>query len=119
MSQQTVHGIEIGFVAIVFASSILYLARRQRISFRYTMGWLALCVISAFTGLLIPVLKPLATKLQLDAFTLIGSGAIVILLALCIQLSISISGLQRQVQKLNEDIALHRKTAEGSDGASK
>jgi hypothetical protein len=119
MSQQTIHGIEIGLVAIVFAFSILYLARRQRISFRYTMGWLALCAISAFTGLLIPVINPLATKLQLDAFTLIGSSAIVILLALCVQLSISISGLQRQMQKLNEDIALHKNAVEGPNAASK
>jgi hypothetical protein len=83
------------------------------------MGWLALCVISAFTGLLIPAIKPLATKLQLDAFTLIGSSAIVILLALCVQLSISISGLQRQMQKLNEDIALHKNAVEGPNAASK
>ncbi len=119
MSQQVVQAIEIAAVALVFAISILYLARRQRISFRYTIGWLTLCVVSAFTGLLIPLIKPLATKLQLDAFALIGASAIIILLALCIQLSISISGMQKQLQQLNEDLALQKKAAEDSRAASK
>jgi len=119
MNQQTAQAFEIGFVAIIFALCILYLARKQRISFRYTMGWLTLCVISAFTGLLIPLIKPLAAKLQLDAFALIGASAIIMLLALCIQLSISISGLQNQMQRLNEDLALQKKIVEDSRAASK
>ena len=119
MSQEAAQALEIAVVALLFTLTILYLAKMQRISFRYTMGWLTLCVISAFTGLLIPLVKPLATKLQLDAFALIGASAIIILLALCIQLSISISGLQKQVQQLNEDIALHKKAVEDSHAASK
>jgi len=119
MSQQVVQAIEIAAVALVFTISILYLARRQRISFRYTIGWLTLCVVSAFTGLLIPLIKPLATKLQLDAFALIGACAIIILLALCIQLSISISGMQKQLQQLNEDLALQKKVVEDIHAASK
>ena len=119
MSQQVAQGLEIAAVALVFTLTVLYLAQRQRISFRYTMGWLTLCVISAFTGLLIPLIKPLAAKLQLDAFALIGASAIIILLALCIQLSISISGMQRQVQQLNEDLALQKKVVEDIHAASK
>ena len=119
MSQQVAQALEIGAVGLVFTLSILYLAQRQRISFRYTMGWLTLSVISAFTGLLIPLIKPLATKLQLDAFAFIGASAIIILLALCIQLSISISGLQKQVQQLNEDLAMHKKAVEDSRAAGK
>jgi hypothetical protein len=64
-------------------------------------------------------MKPLATKLQLDAFALIGACAIIILLALCIQLSISISGMQKQLQQLNEDLALQKKAAEDSRAARK
>ena len=119
MSQQAAQALEIAAVALIFTASILYLARTNRISFRYTIGWLTLCVVSAFTGLLIPLIKPLATKLQLDAFALIGACAIIILLALCIQLSISISGMQKQLQQLNEDLALQKKAAEDSRAASK
>ena len=119
MSQQAAQALEIAAVALIFTASILSLARTNRISFRYTMGWLTLCIISAFTGLLIPLIKPLATKLQLDAFALIGACAIIILLALCIQLSISISGLQKQLQQLNEDLALQKKVVEDSHASGK
>jgi cell division protein FtsL len=34
--------------------------------------------------------------------------AILILVLICIQLSVSISGLQKQVQSLSEDLALHK-----------
>jgi hypothetical protein len=73
------------------------------------MGWLTLSVLSAVGGLLLPVIEPLSRKFQLGAFSLVGALAVIVLLSLCIQLSISISGLQRQLRKLNEDIALQKK----------
>jgi hypothetical protein len=114
MSQQAAQALEIAVVSTVFGLFIVYLARKQRISFRYTVGWLALCVIGALSGLLIPVITPLASALQLDAFSFVGAIAVIVLLALCVQLSISISGLQNQVQLLNEDLALHKKAVEES-----
>ena len=117
MSQQAAQALEIAVVSLAFAIFVVYLARKQRISFRYTVGWLVLCVIGALSGLLIPVITPLALALQLDAFSLVGAAAIVVLLALCVQLSISISGLQRQVQLLNEDLALHKRAVEDSSAA--
>ena len=119
MSQQVAQAIEIAVAALIFAVVIIRLSRRQSISFRYTVGWLVLCGISMFAGLLIPIIKPLASRLQLDAFTLVGASAIIVLLALCIQLSISISGMQKQLQQLNEDLALQKKAAEDSRAASK
>ena len=114
MSQQAAQALEIAVVSTVFGLLIVYLARKQRISFRYTVGWLALCVIGALSGLLIPVITPIASALQLDAFSFVGAIAVIVLLALCVQLSISISGLQNQVQLLNEDLALHKKAVEES-----
>ena len=119
MSQHVAQALEIAAVAVVFILSILYLAQKQRISFRYAIGWLTLCIIAGFTGLLIPIFEPLAAKLQIDAFALIGAGAIIVLLSLCIQLSISISGLQKQVSLLNEDLALQKKAVEEARAASK
>ena len=109
VDQQRVQAIEIAVVACGFAVSIIVLSRRNRISFRYTMGWLTLSALSAVGGLLLPVIEPLSKKLQLDAFSLVGALAVIVLLSLCIQLSISISGLQRQLRKLNEDIAIQKK----------
>ena len=114
MSQQVTQAIEIAAAALAFAIFVFYLARKQRISFRYTVGWLFLGTIGAFSGLLIPAISPLANTLQLDAFSLVSAVAVIVLLTLCVQLSISISGLQRQVQLLNEDLALHKKAVEDS-----
>ena len=114
MSQQVAQALEIAIISSAFAIFIVYLARKQRISFRYTVGWLVLCSIGALSGLVIPVITPLASTLRLDAFSLVGAIAIIVLLALCVQLSISISGLQRQVQVLNEDLALHKIAVEDS-----
>ena len=109
VSQQRVQAIEIAVVACAFAIAIITLSRRNRISFRYTMGWLTLSVLSAVGGLLIPVIEPLSRKFRLDAFSLVGALAVIVLVGLCIQLSISISGLQQQLRKLNEDLALQKK----------
>jgi hypothetical protein len=109
VSQQRVQAIEIAIVACLFAVAVVVLSRKGRISFRYTIGWLALCALSAFGGLLLPVIEPLSRKFQLDAFSLVGALSITVLLSLCIQLSISISGLQSQLRKLNESFAIQQK----------
>ena len=109
VSQQRVQAIEIAIVACLFAIGVISLSRRGRISFRYTVGWLTMCLLSAFGGLLLPVIEPLSRKFQLDAFSLVGALAVIVLLSLCIQLSISISGLQSQLRRLNEDVALQKK----------
>ena len=109
VSQQRVQAIEIAIVACLFAVAVVALSRKGRISFRYTMGWLSLSALGAFGGLLLPVIEPLSRKFQLDAFSLVGALSIIVLLALCIQLSISISGLQSQLRKLNESFAIQQK----------
>jgi hypothetical protein len=112
MSQQLAQSLEIAIVALIFGIVVLYLSQKQAISFRYTVGWLMLCAIGMSTGFLIPVIGPLTSILQLDAFAFVGGAAIIVLLAICIQLSISISGLQRQLQRVNEEIALHKNIIE-------
>ena len=109
VGQQRIQAIEIAIVACLFAIAVISLSRRGRISFRYTIGWLTLCLLSALGGLFLPVIEPLSRKFQLDAFSLVGALAVIVLLSLCIQLSISISGLQSQLRRLNEDIALQKK----------
>jgi hypothetical protein len=109
VSQQRVQAIEIAIVACLFAVAVVALSRKGRISFRYTIGWLSLSALGAFGGLLLPVIEPLSRKFQLDAFSLVGAISIIVLLSLCIQLSISISGLQSQLRKLNESFAIQQK----------
>lgn len=106
MSQVQIQLLEVALIALCFIVLIYVLARRGRLSFRYTVGWLTLFFVAATGGLIFPLIDPLAKLLQVSTLTVFLTVSIVVLLLICIQLSISISGLQRQLQKIAEDQAL-------------
>ncbi len=112
MSRQAVQILEVAIIAVVMGIFILSIARRQLISFRYTVGWLGLCAVTFIGSLLVPVVEPIARFLKVDPFTVVGGSAFLVLLAICVQLSISISGLQRQLHDVNEVVALLRDKVE-------
>jgi hypothetical protein len=68
--------------------------------------WLGLCAVTVLGALLVLIVEPEARFLNVDPFTVVGGSAFLILLSICIQLSISISGLQRQLHDVNEVVAL-------------
>jgi hypothetical protein len=112
VSPESVQLFEIALVACVFAAVIIILARKGRISFRYTMGWLSLGALGVLGGMLRPVISPISNRLRLDEFSFVAAIAIMVLLCLCVQLSISVSGIQNQLRKLNENHALLRNNLE-------
>ena len=112
MSRQAVQILEVATIAVLMGSFILAIARRQLISFRYTIGWLCLCGVTLLGALLVPVVEPIAKFLKVDPLTVVCGSAFLILLAICVQLSISISGLQRQLHDVNEVVALLRDKVE-------
>jgi hypothetical protein len=112
VSREAIQILEVAIIALLMGSFILAIARRQLISFRYTLGWLGLCAVTLLGALLVPVVEPIARILRVDPFTVVGGSAFLILLAICIQLSISISGLQRQLRQVNEVVALLRDKVE-------
>jgi hypothetical protein len=105
VSQETTQIFVSAVLSACLALFVYRLARRQRLSFRYTIGWLALCALGMFAGLFIPVVEPLSNFLQLSPAGLIAVGALSVLVLICVQLSASISGLQEQIRKLAEQIA--------------
>jgi uncharacterized membrane protein YfcA len=82
------------------------LGRKGRLSFRYAVGWLALAAVGVFAGAFIPVVSPVADWLEISPAALVAVGAILLLVSICIQLSISISGLQEQNRRLAEKLAI-------------
>jgi hypothetical protein len=112
VSRKAVQILEITIIAFLMSAFILSVARRQLISFRYTIGWLVLCAVTLLGAVLVPIVEPIAKFLKVDPFTIVGGSAFVVLLVICIQLSISISGLQRQLFELNEVVALLRDKVE-------
>jgi len=117
MSKEVLQGIVMGASSALLGFGVYMLARRQLLSFRYTAGWLALFGVGALSSALVPAAQPLASLIEVTPGVIVSAAGVLTLLAICVQLSISISGLQEQVRTLSEEIALQRVT--GDDHASK
>jgi hypothetical protein len=98
--------------SLMFLAAVYRLGRSQRLSFRYTVGWMILGALGVLAGLLVPVAEPIAKQLQVAPSALLGVGAVILLVVLCVQLSISISGLQEQVRRIAEETAFLRQEIE-------
>lgn len=92
--------------AAALMASTVVLVRLRLLSIRYGMGWLAVS-LAGLVGA--PLLSLLATQVESLGFTPTGFslGVFVAFLGLvCLQLSISLSGLHTAVQDLTEHAAL-------------
>ena len=92
----------VGFVTFIW---IYLTARKGLLNFRYTVGWLLLSTFGILAGLIIPLIAPIANFLAITPAALLAIGGIVLLIAICIQLSISISGLHERQRRLTEELA--------------
>jgi hypothetical protein len=115
VSSQLIQILEIMGLALCAFSLVLYLSRKQRLSFRYTIGWMVLSVFTFLGALVVPFIEPISEFLRIGPFAVVGAICLFVLLSICIQLSISISGMQRQISKLNEDSAMLRNMIEKFD----
>lgn len=106
MDQEQLQVLEIAVLSAVFISLVVVLARKQMLSFRYTLGWFVVFFISGTAGLLFPLATPIAKLLQISRPMVFVGLIVIALLLISIQLSISISGLQRKLQDLTETIAI-------------
>lgn len=114
MSKEIVQGIIIGASSTLLGLGVYVLARRQLLSFRYTAGWLALFGVGALSSLLVPAAEPLAGIIDVTPGVIVSAAGVLTLVAICVQLSISISGLQEQVRILAEEVALQRVNGENA-----
>jgi len=108
MSPQNFQAVSATLISVVFVISVYRLGRSQKLSFRYTVGWLTLGVLGVVAGVFSPLAAPLSDRLNLSPAALLGVGGLLLLLILCVQLSISISGLQEQVRTLAEEASYLR-----------
>jgi hypothetical protein len=93
-----------GSLALMVCTTIL--VRRGLLSIRYGLGWLAV----SLAGILgTPLLSVASSQVRRLGFTATGFslGVLIAFLGLiCLQLSISLSGLHRAVQDISEHAAL-------------
>jgi Na+/melibiose symporter-like transporter len=96
--------IELG--AVVLLCSSVVLVRLRLLSIRYGLGWITVSLIGIAAG---PVLVVLSGEVKRFGLTPTGFslGVLIVFLGLlCLQLSISLSGLHRAIQDLSEHGAL-------------
>ena len=105
MSQGSIQTLIATIAGLVMATSVYILARRRLLSFRYTVGWLLLCLFGITASALLEIVQPLAEKLKISPAALLSLGAMFLLLTICVQFSISISGMQEQIRRLAEEVA--------------
>lgn len=109
-----------GGLSLACLLTCLRLGRRGRLSFRYTLGWTALFGVGTISALLLPLVEPLADALSITPAAVVAILGLLLLLAICVQLSISISGIQEQSRRLSEKIALLESSVERmTDDSSK
>jgi hypothetical protein len=94
--------------SLSFAISIYRLAIKQKISFRYLVGWLSICALGIFSGIFLPVVEPVSIALQISPAALLAATGIILVIVICVQLTISISGMQQQIRKLSEEVSLRQ-----------
>jgi hypothetical protein len=55
-----------------------------------------------------PVVEPVSLALQISPAALLAATGIVLVIVICVQLTISISGMQQQIRKLSEEVSLRQ-----------
>lgn len=110
MSDRAVFTIEIAIVAIVFAIHVGRLSRKRMLSFKYTVGWISVCLFGVFASPLVFLVTPLAEILRLTPTALLVAISTAAVAVILIQLSVSISGNQRKMETLVRENALLRES---------
>ena len=106
MSQGSMFTIEIAIVAVGFIVHIFRLSRRSMLSFRYSIGWFSIMFLGLLAAPFVVIFAPLAEKLKLSPSALLAAISTIAVLVILIQLSVSISGNQRKMDKLVRENAL-------------
>ena len=110
MSDRAVFAIEIAIVAIVFAIHVGRLSKKRMLSFKYTVGWMSVCLFGVFASPLVFLVTPLAEILRLTPTALLVAISTAAVAVILIQLSVSISGNQRKMETLVRENALLRES---------
>lgn len=95
-----------GAAGVVFATAILLIARRGNLSTRYTLGWLFVAACVVLSGLFAGAVDTVASWIGVSPDALVVTVVAAALLALTVQLSITVSGLTEIVRTLAESVAI-------------
>jgi hypothetical protein len=91
----------IGLLVVVFL-----LARRGLLSLRYALGWMAVSLLLLGAAFVLLLIGGISQSLPITPTGLLAGVGLAFVLAVCLQLSISLSGQQEAIRGLSEANAL-------------
>lgn len=100
---QTIIAVVAGCICLAMAG---LLGRRKRLSLRYTAGWSLLGLSAIVFGALTPLLDEIASFFSLSPAGLVLIVSLTLVLVILFMVSVSVVGLQRDIQDLVEAVAL-------------
>jgi uncharacterized membrane protein YqjE len=118
MSATLKQGIVIALCGIGMLGAIGALVHRRKLSFGFGFGWVAVSLAVVSSSLLTPVVDPIARQFSMTGTAVFLVVAVALLVAVCVQLSISVSSLQSGLQDLAEANALLRAELESGRTSS-
>ena len=110
MTDRAVFAIEVALVAFAFAIHVVRLSKKRLLSFKYTIGWMSVCLFGIFASPLVFLVAPLAKTLRLTPTALLVAMSTIAVAVILIQLSVSISGNQRKMETLVRENSLLRES---------
>jgi len=110
VTDRAVFALEVAIVAFCFAVYVWRLSRRRALSFKYTIGWMSVCLFGIFASPLVFLVTPLAKTLRLTPTALLAAMSTIAVAVILIQLSVSISGNQRKMETLVRENSLLRES---------
>jgi hypothetical protein len=90
----------------LLAGAIIWLVRHRLVTTRYALGWLAIALFVVLSAVFSGLVSEVGDLAGMTPTGVLLGIATVVLVAIAIQLSISVSGLQSQVRDLAESNAL-------------
>ena len=91
---------------LVLLVAVFLLARRGFLSLRYALGWMAVSALLLAAALALVLIGGISHSLPITPTGLLAGVGLAFLLAVCLQLSISLSGQQEAIRALSEANAL-------------
>lgn len=91
----------VGMFAVVFA-----LSRRQMLSLRYALGWMSVSALIVVSAIVLALFGGISESLPIAPTALLAAIGLAFVLAITLQLSISLSGHQDAIRQLSEANAL-------------
>jgi hypothetical protein len=106
MSNVAVQSLLVAIGGIGLLVAVFLLARRGLLSLRYALGWMAVSLLLLGAALMLVLIGGISHSLPITPTGLLAGVGLAFLLAVCLQLSISLSGQQEAIRALSEANAL-------------